>query len=87
MYMYVYVYAYIHISLPLMYKCIYIFLRIFSFQTLKGRIAGLTPITDETCPGVENRDLSAIISNVSTDLDVIAYVYVYVHVHEYINCD
>eukprot|EP00596_Hydrurales_sp_CCMP1899_P009656 CAMPEP_0119039724 /NCGR_PEP_ID=MMETSP1177-20130426/9349_1 /TAXON_ID=2985 /ORGANISM="Ochromonas sp, Strain CCMP1899" /LENGTH=1234 /DNA_ID=CAMNT_0007003937 /DNA_START=150 /DNA_END=3854 /DNA_ORIENTATION=+ len=35
----------------------------YRFQTLKGRIAGLIPITDETCPGVENRDLSAIISN------------------------
>ena len=36
-----------------------------SFQTMKGRIAGLTPIPEETCPGVENLDLSKLIASVS----------------------
>ena len=39
--------------------------RLYSFQTMKGRIAGLTPISEEICPGVENSDLSNLIASVS----------------------
>ena len=34
-------------------------------QTLKGRIAGITPVTEDVCPGVENIDLSPMIASVS----------------------
>ena len=39
-------------------------------QTLKGRIAGITPVTEDVCPGVENIDLSPMIASVSVSVCV-----------------
>ena len=38
---------------------------VYRMQTLKGRIAGITPVTEEVCSGVENIDLSDMIASVS----------------------
>ena len=43
----------------------YIYMYIHRLQTLKGRIAGITPVTEDVCPGVENIDLSSIIASVN----------------------